>query len=70
MRKCSIMEDLLLSNKNRIAVDEELAQLNNLFKMLLNIREEYSQVLDDDERAGEDDRFDNSLVLWLTSLLL
>ena len=64
------MEDLLLSNKNRIAVDEELAQLNNLFKMLLNIREEYSQVLDDDERAGEDDRFDNSLVLWLTSLLL
>ena len=64
------MEDLLLSNKNRIAVDEELAQLNNLFKMLLNIREEYSQVLDDDERAGEDDWFDNSLVLWLTSLLL
>ena len=64
------MEDFLLSNKNRIAVDEELAQLNNLFKMLLNIREEYSQVLDDDERAGEDDWFDNSLVLWLTSLLL
>ena len=64
------MEDLLLSTKNRIAVDEELAQLNNLFKMLLNIREEYSQVLDDDERAGEDDWFDNSLVLWLTSLLL
>ena len=62
MRKCSIMEDLLLSNKNRIAVDEELAQLNNLFKMLLNIREEYRQVLDDDERAGEDDWFDNSLV--------
>ena len=62
MRKCSIIEDLLLSNKNRIAVDEELAQLNNLFKMLLNIREEYSQVLDDDERAGEDDWFDNSLV--------
>ena len=64
------MEDLLLSNKNRIAVDEELAQLSNLFKMLLNIHEEYSQVLDDDERAGEDDWFDNSLVLWLTSLLL
>ena len=26
--------------------------------MLLNIHEEYSQVLDDDERAGEDDWFD------------
>ena len=27
--------------------------------MLLNIHEEYSQVLDDDERAGEDDWFDD-----------
>ena len=58
MRKIIIIEDLLLSNKNRIAVEEELAQFNYLFKMLLNIHEEYSQVLDDDERAGEDDWFD------------
>ena len=29
------------------------------FKILLNIHEEYSQVLDDDERAGEDDWFDD-----------
>ena len=50
MRKCSIIEDLLLSNKNRIAVEEEF---------LLNIHEEYSQVLIDDERAGEDDWFDD-----------
>ena len=27
--------------------------------MLLNIHEEYSQVLDDDKRAGEDDWFDD-----------
>ena len=26
MRKCSIIEDLLFSNKNRIAVEEQLAQ--------------------------------------------
>ena len=58
MRKCSIIEDLLLSHKNRIAVEEELAQFKNLFKMLLNIHEEYSEVLDD-ERAGEDDWFDD-----------
>ena len=58
IRKYSIIKDLLLSNKNRIAVEEELAQFNYLFKMLLNIHEEYSQVLDDDERAGEDDWFD------------
>ena len=58
-RKCSIIEDLLFSNKNRIAVEEELAQFNDLFKMLLSIHEEYSQVLDDDERADEDDWFDD-----------
>ena len=52
MTKCSIIKDLLLSQQ----------KFNNLFKMLLNIHEEYSQVLDDDERAGEDDWFDNSLV--------
>ena len=44
--------------ENRITVEEELAQFKNLFKMLLNIHEEYSEVLDD-ERAGEDDWFDD-----------
>ena len=34
IRKCSIIEDLLLSNKNRIAVEEEMAQFNYLFKIL------------------------------------
>ena len=58
VRKCSMIEDLL-SNKNRIAVEEELAQFNDLFKMLLNIHEEYSQVLDDDKRDDEDDWFDD-----------
>ena len=57
MRKCRI-EDLLFSNKNRIAVEEELAQFNDLFKIILNIHEEYSQVLDDDKIADEDDWFD------------
>ena len=31
MRKSSITKDLLLSNKNRIAVEEELAQFDDLF---------------------------------------
>ena len=41
MRKCSIIKDLLFSNKNKIDVEEELVHFNNLFKMLLNIHEEY-----------------------------
>ena len=55
MRKCSIIEDLLFLNKNRVAVEEELAQFNYLLKVLLSIHEEYSQVVDDVERADEDD---------------
>ena len=39
MRKCIIIEDLLFSNKNRIIVEEELAEFNDLFKMLLSIPE-------------------------------
>ena len=59
MRKCSIIEDILFSDKNRIAVEGKLAQFNDLFKMLLNINEEYSQFLDHDERADEDDLLDD-----------
>ena len=59
MRKCSIIEDLLRSNKNRIAEEEELGQFNALFKRLLNFHEEYSQGLDDDERAGKDNWFND-----------
>ena len=59
MRKCSVIKDLLFSNKNRINEEEKLAQLNDLFKMSLSIHEEYSQVLDDNERAGQHDWFDD-----------
>ena len=59
MKECSIIEDLLFSNKNKIAVEEELAHFNDLLKMLLSINEEYSQVLNDDETADEDDWFDD-----------
>ena len=59
MRKCSVIKDLLFSNKNRIAEEENLAQFNDLFKMSLSIHEEYSQVLDDNERAGQHDWFDD-----------
>ena len=37
-RKCNIIVDFLFSNKNRIAVEEELAQFNNLFITDFSIR--------------------------------
>ena len=58
-RKSSTIEDLLYSTRNLVAVEEELAQFNDLFKMLLGIHEEYNALLEDEERAIDDDWFDD-----------
>ena len=48
--------DLLFSTKNIIAVEEEIS---DLFKILLDAHQEYSQLLGDDERDRDDDWFDD-----------
>ena len=50
IRKYSTIEDLLFSSKNVIAVEEEIKQFNDLFKMLLDVHQEYNQLLGDNER--------------------
>ena len=52
-RKCR----LLFSTRNVVAVEEEFAQFNNLFKMLLVMYEEYNAKLEDEKRAAYDDWF-------------
>ena len=42
-----------------VAVEEEVAQFNDLFKMLLSIHGEYNTLLEDEERAVDDDWFDD-----------
>ena len=59
IRKYSTIEDLLFSSKNVIAVEEEMKQFNDLFKMLLDAYQEHNQLLRDDERGRDDDWFDN-----------
>ena len=59
IRKYSTIEDLLFSSKNVIAVEEEMKQFNDLFKMLLDAHQEYNQLLGDDERGRDDDWFDD-----------
>ena len=43
--KYSIIEDLLFSSKNIVAVEEEIKQFNDLFKMLLDAHRDYNQLL-------------------------
>ena len=57
-KKSNTIEDLLFSKRNLVAV-EELAQFNDLFKMLLGIHEEYNASLEDEESALDDDWFDD-----------
>ena len=44
LRKSSEIDDLMYSYQNRITVKEELAQLNDMFKMLVDIHEEFKQI--------------------------
>ena len=59
IRKYSTIEDLLFSSENIIAVEEEMKQFNDLFKVLLDAHQEYNQLLGDAERGRDDDWFDD-----------
>ena len=59
IRKYSTIEDILLSSKNIIAMEEEMKQFNDLFKMFLDAHQEYNQLLGDDERGRDNDWLDN-----------
>ena len=43
IRKYRAIEDLLFSSKNIIAVEEEMKQFMDLFKMLLDVHQEFNQ---------------------------
>ena len=58
-RKNSTIVDLLFPTRNLVGVEEQFAQFNDLFKMLLSMHEEYNALLEDEERAVEDDWFDD-----------
>ena len=51
------IEDLLCSSTNKVAVEEEMNQFNDLLKMLIDVHQDYNQLLVDDEREKGDDWF-------------
>ena len=44
LRKSREIDDLMYSYQNSITVKEELAELNDMFKMLVGIHEEFEQI--------------------------
>ena len=51
IRKSSVVDDLMYSFQNGITVKEELQQLNDMFKMLVEIHEELEKI--DDQYIDE-----------------
>ena len=58
IRKYGTTEDLLCSGTNKVAVEEEMNQFNDLLKIRTDVHQDCNQLLDDDEREKDDDRFD------------
>ena len=57
IKKYATIEYLLFSTRNAVAVQEEMGEFNNLFKMLLSADGDYNALLEDEARLEEDDIF-------------
>ena len=49
-RKCSAVEDLFYSSKNKVAVEEEMLQINDLTKLLMSLHDECNELLREEDR--------------------
>ena len=58
IRKYAVIEEILFSTRNVVAVHEEMGQFNDLFKMFLSAHEEYNALLEDEAKVMEDEWFD------------
>ena len=57
-RKFNAVEDLLYSSKNKVAVEEEILQINDLTKLLMSLHDEYYELLGEEDRAKSDQLLD------------
>ena len=58
IRKYGTIEDLICSSTNKVVVEEEMSQFNDLQKMLIDGHRYYNQLLYDHKREKDDDWFD------------
>ena len=58
LRKNGAIEDLFYSSKNKVAVEEELAQFNDILKLVVAAHEECKQYMEEEEINNSDEWFD------------
>ena len=58
LRKSGAIEDLIYSSKNKVAVEEELGELNDIMKLLVAAHEECKQYMEEEEIDDSDEWLD------------
>ena len=58
-RSWNTIEELQLSERNMAPVQQELAQFNDVYKLFVNLHEELNPILEDSERAADDEWFED-----------
>ena len=58
LRLSGAVEDLMYSSKNQVAVEEEMAQFNFVFKELHQVHQEYQSLLSEMEKGDDEDWFE------------
>ena len=56
--KCNAAEDLLYSSKNKVAVEEEMLQINDLTKLLVSLHDECNKLLGEEDQAESEEWLD------------
>ena len=54
LRKSAAIEDLFYSSKNKVAVEEELAQFNDILKLVVAAHKEFKQYMEEEEINNSD----------------
>ena len=58
VRKCNAVEDLFYSSKNKVAVEEETLQINDLTKLLMLLHDECNELLGEEDKVESDEWLD------------
>ena len=53
-RQCNAVEDLVSSSKNKVAVEEEMLQINDLTELLMSLHDECNELLGEEDRNESD----------------
>ena len=58
LRKSGAIEDLFYSSKNKVAVEEELTQFNDILKLVVAVHEECKQYMEEEEINNSEEWLD------------